>query len=57
VVFVGIFCMQWGIGLAIDALVALGWPRAQAFRAAFGLFGLCAAASFAWYRLRREANA
>jgi predicted MFS family arabinose efflux permease len=57
VVFVGIFCMQWGIGLAIDVLVALGWPRAEAFRAAFGLFGLCAAASFAWYRLRREANA
>jgi predicted MFS family arabinose efflux permease len=57
VVFVGIFCVQWGIGLAIDALIALGCARVEAFRAAFGLFGVCAAASFAWYWLRREANA
>jgi predicted MFS family arabinose efflux permease len=57
VVFVGIFSVQWGIGLAIDALMALGWARVDAFRAAFGMFGACAAASFAWYRWRRGANA
>jgi predicted MFS family arabinose efflux permease len=57
VVFVGIFCMQWGIGLAIDALVAFGVSRADAFRVAFALFGVGAAASFTWYRMRREANA
>jgi predicted MFS family arabinose efflux permease len=57
VVFVGIFCVQWGIGLTIDALMGFGWVRAEAFRVAFGLFGLCAAASWAWYQLRREVNA
>ena len=53
VMFVGVFCVQWGIGLAIDALVAGGLARPEAFRAAFGLFGLCALASYAWFLLRR----
>ena len=25
-IFGGVFCVQWGIGLAIDALQAAGWP-------------------------------
>jgi hypothetical protein len=49
--------VQWGIGLAIDALMAFGLARADAFRAALALFGVAAAVSFAWYRVRREANA
>lgn len=53
VMFVGVFCVQWGIGLAIDALVAGGLARPDAFRAAFGLFGLCALASYVWFLLRR----
>jgi predicted MFS family arabinose efflux permease len=55
VVFTGIFCVQWGIGLAADALAAAGWERAEALRAAFGLFGLCAAAAYGWFLLRRTA--
>jgi hypothetical protein len=55
VVFAGIFCVQWGIGLAADALGAFGWAPADALRAAFGLFGLCAAAAYAWFVLRRTA--
>ena len=54
VIFAGVFCVQWGIGLAIDALVLSGWGRADAVRAAFALFGLCAAASYAWFLLRRS---
>lgn len=53
VIFAGVFCVQWGIGLAIDAVVSFGWSRPDAFRAAFGLFGLCAAASYGWFLLRR----
>jgi predicted MFS family arabinose efflux permease len=53
VIFAGVFCVQWGIGLAIDALVSSGWGRPDAVRAAFALFGLCAAASYAWFLLRR----
>jgi predicted MFS family arabinose efflux permease len=53
IIFAGVFCVQWGIGLAIDALVSSGWERPDAVRAAFALFGLCAAASYAWFLLRR----
>jgi predicted MFS family arabinose efflux permease len=53
VIFAGVFCVQWGIGLATDALTALGWPRPDALRAAFGLFGACSTASYLWFVLRR----
>lgn len=52
VIFSGVFCVQWGIGVAIDALMSAGWAQPDAFRAAFALFGLCAAASYAWFLLR-----
>jgi hypothetical protein len=53
IIFAGVFCVQWGIGLAIDAFVSRGWAQADAVRAAFALFGLCAAAAYAWFLLRR----
>jgi len=53
VIFSGVFCVQWGIGLAIDGLMALGWQQRDAFRAAFALFGLCATAAYAWFLLGR----
>ncbi len=56
VIFLGAFGVQWGIGLAIDALGALGWPRAAAFRAAFGLFALACTLSYAWFLWRGRAG-
>jgi predicted MFS family arabinose efflux permease len=53
VIFAGVFCVQWGIGLAIDTLMSHGWAQPDAVRAAFALFGLCAAAAYAWFLLRR----
>lgn len=53
VIFAGVFCVQWGIGLTIDVLVAQGWQRAAAMRAAVGSFGACAALSYAWFMIRR----
>lgn len=49
VIFLGVFCVQWGIGLTIDTLLALGWPRVQAFRAAFALFALGCSLSYLWF--------
>ena len=46
VIFVGIFAVQWGIGLGADALEALGWPPADALRGAMAGFGLLALASW-----------
>ncbi|AOW15295.1 MFS transporter [Hydrogenophaga crassostreae] len=41
VIFAGIFTVQWGLGLAVDALGALGWDTVASFRGAFAVFGLC----------------
>jgi predicted MFS family arabinose efflux permease len=49
VIFAGVFCVQWGIGLAIDALLALGWPRVSAFRAAFASFALACTIAYGWF--------
>ena len=49
VIFLGVFCAQWGIGLTIDALSGLGWPRSIAFQTAFGLFASASTLSYAWF--------
>ncbi|TNF62202.1 MAG: MFS transporter [Burkholderiales bacterium] len=41
VIFSGIFLVQWGIGVAIDALSVFGWSEPARFRGAVALFGLC----------------
>jgi predicted MFS family arabinose efflux permease len=46
VIFAGIFCLQWAIGLAVDGLSALGWDTASSYRGAVGLFGLCCLAAY-----------
>lgn len=49
VIFFGVFTNQWGLGLAIDALLALGLDRTACFRAAFGLFLLGTLGSGIWF--------
>lgn len=49
VIFGGVFCLQWGIGLAIDALQATGLGTVSAFQGAFGIFWLCCLASVLWF--------
>ena len=49
VIFLGVFCVQWGIGLAIDALGAQGWPKVVAYQAAFGFFAAACAVSYGWF--------
>jgi predicted MFS family arabinose efflux permease len=56
VIFSGVFCIQWGIGLAIDALRGLGASEPQAFRLAFAGFGACCVAAYLWF-LRRPGAA
>lgn len=46
VIFGGVFCVQWGIGLLVDAFAALGLAEAPAFQAAFGIFWLCCAGAY-----------
>ena len=49
VIFSGVFCIQWGIGLAVDALRQAGLSEAGAFRLSFAIFGACCALSYFWY--------
>jgi predicted MFS family arabinose efflux permease len=49
VIFAGVFCMQWGIGLMVDAARGWGWSAGAAFRLAFGLFGLCCLLSVVFF--------
>jgi predicted MFS family arabinose efflux permease len=56
-IFLGVFCVQWGIGLAVDALLAAGLPRVEAFRIAFALFGCGCTLSYFWFLWRGRAPA
>jgi MFS family permease len=49
VIFAGVFCIQWGIGVAIDLLRARGLAEAEAFRLAFAMLGLCGLLSYLWF--------
>ncbi len=55
VIFAGIFVVQWGIGLLVDAAEAFGWDTVASFRVAIGVFGLLAAGAYAgfWRGQRR----
>lgn len=57
VIFLGVFVVQWGVGLAIDALVAQGFAEADAYRGAFAIFGVCCALAYLWFLLRPEVTA
>ena len=53
VIFAGVFAVQWGIGLAVDAFVAAGLDMARAYRAAMALHLACTAGAYAWFMARR----
>lgn len=54
VIFGGVFCLQWGIGLVIDALGVLGWTRVASFQGAIGLFALGCVVAQAWFLIRQR---
>jgi predicted MFS family arabinose efflux permease len=54
VIFMGVFTVQWGIGLGIDLFRWFGMGEVQAYTAAFGVFWLCCVASYVhFYRHAR----
>ena len=52
VVFGGVFVVQWGIGLLVDAFATHGATPLQAFRGAMVLYLVCNAGAYAWFLLR-----
>ena len=57
VIFGGVFCLQWGIGLMIDALQALGVAEPRAFQFAFGAFFVCCVAAYGVFVLSPRVHA
>jgi predicted MFS family arabinose efflux permease len=56
VIFVGVFVVQWGIGLLVDAFRAAGWNEVTAFRAAFGVFLATSVLSYGYFLWSRSHN-
>jgi predicted MFS family arabinose efflux permease len=56
VIFLGVFVVQWGIGLLVDAFRSAGWAEVSAFRAAFGIFLATSVLSYAWFLWSRSHN-
>jgi predicted MFS family arabinose efflux permease len=54
VIFSGVFCVQWGLGLAIDALQQRGWAPGPAFQGAFAAYGVCCGLAYAWFVWRQQ---
>jgi predicted MFS family arabinose efflux permease len=57
VIFVGVFLLQWGIGLAVDAFKAAGWTTESSFQASFALLAGCCALSYVWFLHRDDSVA
>jgi predicted MFS family arabinose efflux permease len=49
VLFLGVFVVQWGMGLLIDAFKASAWPEVQAFQGAMAVFMACCMAAYAYF--------
>ncbi|RYF42619.1 MAG: MFS transporter [Comamonadaceae bacterium] len=56
VIFGGVFMMQWGIGLAVDAFGAAGLDVVASFRAAMALFLACGIASYLYFLAAKSHN-
>jgi MFS family permease len=54
VTFSGVFTVQWGIGLLVDGLRALGWAEPQAYQGAFGAYGLCCVGAYVYFLLSKK---
>ena len=56
VIFSGVFVVQWGMGLAIDGLKALGLEEVAAFQWSMGLFLVCCMASYFYFLVAKSHN-
>lgn len=56
VIFGGVFAVQWGIGLLIDAGAALGWSQPQAYRGAMAVFLVASLASYVYFLRSKSHN-
>ena len=56
VMFLGVFVVQWGVGLLIDSFGGLGWDEPQAFQGAMGVFLACCVLSYGFFLKHRAVH-
>lgn len=56
VIFLGVFVVQWGVGLLIDAFRALGWQEVAAFRGALAALLLSSVVSYGYFIWAKSHN-
>lgn len=54
VIFAGIFVVQWGIGLLVDAFMARGWDMVSSFRGAMAVFFATCLFGYGWFVWRKD---
>jgi predicted MFS family arabinose efflux permease len=54
VIFAGVFVVQWGIGLLVDAFTAAGWDAIGAFRAAMAVFLVTCLFGWGYFMLAKD---
>lgn len=54
VIFSGVFTVQWGMGLVIDALLAAGWTVHGAYQGAVAASGLLSLAAYVFFALAKK---
>ena len=54
VIFAGVFVIQWGIGLLVDAFAAVGLGQVDSFRAAMSVFLWCCVMSYGHFMLAKD---
>lgn len=55
-IFVGIFAVQWGIGLALDGFKSLGLTEIQSFQFSMGIFLLCSIFAYVHFLVAKSHN-
>jgi len=56
VLFLGVFVVQWGMGLMIDGFLMAGWLQAEAFQLSMSVFGACCLASYIHFLRHQPAS-
>lgn len=54
VIFSGVFTVQWGLGLVIDALLAAGFSVPGAYQGAVAVSGVCSLLAYAYFLLAKK---
>ena len=56
IIFAGVFTVQWGIGLLVDAFAGLGLAQIASFQAALGVFLCCCIAAYGHFLYAKADN-